>query len=48
MKNTDKKNRFEVPELVIIEFTNQDIITTSSFGDPDQGEGDVFPKGWWH
>ena len=32
MKNTDKKNRFEIPELVIIEFTNEDIITDSVMG----------------
>lgn len=48
MKNKEKKNRFEKPELEIIEFTNSDIITASGdFGDPTPGGGDVFPKGWW-
>ena len=42
----DKKKRFEKPELEIIEFTNNDIIT-QSFGDPDPTKpGDVF-HGWW-
>ena len=49
MKNKDKKNRFEKPELEIIAFTNDDIITKSGdFNDPNPGGGDVFPKGgWW-
>ena len=47
-----KKNIFEKPELEIIEFTNNDIITESGdFNDPNQGANDVFPKpnpnGWW-
>ena len=46
-----KKNIFEKPELEIIEFTNDDIITESGdFGDVNQGGNDVFPKqpgGWW-
>ena len=46
MKNKEKKNKFEKPELEIVEFTNEDIIT-GSFGSPDPGSGDVFPKGWW-
>ena len=42
----DKKKRFEKPELEIIEFTNNDIIT-QSFGDPDPTKpGDIF-NGWW-
>lgn len=42
----DNKKRFEKPELEIIEFTNNDIIT-QSFGDPDPTKpGDVF-NGWW-
>lgn len=45
-----KKNIFEKPELEIIEFTNDDIIT-ESFGDTNQGATDIFPKpnpnGWW-
>ena len=47
MKTKEKKNRFEKPELEIVEFTNDDIIT-DSFEDPDPSGGDVFPKGWWH
>lgn len=45
LENKNKK-KFEKPELEIIEFTNDDIIT-DSFGDPNPGSGDVFPKGWW-
>ena len=48
MKNKNKKNTFKKPELEIIEFTNDDIITESgAFGDPTPGNGDVFPNGWW-
>lgn len=48
MKNKDKNNRFKKPELEIIEFSNDDIITESGeFGRPDHGTGDVFPNGWW-
>lgn len=47
----EKKNIFEKPELEIIEFTNEDIITASGdFGDTNQGPTDIFPKnpfGWW-
>ncbi len=49
MINTDKKKRFEKPELEIVEFTNDDIITESGeFGDPtpNPGSGDIF-NGWW-
>ena len=49
MKNTDKRKRFEKPELEIVEFTNDDIITESGeFGNttPNPGSGDVF-NGWW-
>ena len=47
----ENKKKFEKPELEIIEFTNDDIIT-ESFGDVNQGATDVFPKqnpgnGWW-
>lgn len=52
MKYTDKKKSFETPELTIIAFTNDDIITESGgdFGLTGQGDTDVFPKqpnGWW-
>lgn len=46
MKNKDLKKRFEKPEMEVIEFSNEDIIT-ESFGDPNPGSGDVFPKTWW-
>ena len=45
-KILEGKKKFEKPELEVIEFTNDDIIT-ESFGDPTPGSGDVFPKGWW-
>ena len=41
----DKKKRFVIPELEIVEFTNDDIITLSGeFEDPDYDPtlGDVF------
>lgn len=44
----DNKKKFEKPELEVIEFTNEDIIVTSSggdFGDPDPKPGDI--NGWW-
>lgn len=48
MKNKDLKKIFEKPELEIIEFSNDDIITESDdFGNPTPGGGDVFPKTWW-
>ena len=48
MKNKDLKKMFKKPELEIIEFSNDDIITESDdFGNPNPGSGDVFPKGWW-
>ena len=40
----DNKKKFEKPELEVIEFTNDDIIT-DSFGDPDPKQGDI--NGWW-
>ena len=42
----EKKYKFEKPELEIIEFIMDDIIT-ESFGDPDPdpNKGDVL--GWW-
>lgn len=46
MDKKEKKSIFEKPELEIVEFSNEDIIT-GSFEDPDPGSGDVFPKGWW-
>ena len=44
--NNENKKKFEKPEMEVIEFTNDDIITDSSFGNPDQGSTDVF-HGWW-
>ena len=47
----DKKKKFENPELEIIKFTNDDIITDSGdeesgfFGEPDPSKGDI--NGWW-
>ena len=41
----NKKKLFEKPELEVIEFTNDDIIT-ESFNDPDPTSKDVF-HGWW-
>ena len=42
---TDLKNKkfFEKPEIEVIEFTNNDIIICSGFGepDPDPEKGDV-------
>ena len=49
-KKLDKKKRFENPELEIVEFTNDDIITESGlFGNPDPKEGDINgnSNGWW-
>ena len=51
----DKKKRFENPELEIIRFTNDDIITDSTekveglFGnvEPDPEGGDTFTHDWW-
>ena len=38
----EKKKRFEIPELEIIEFTNDDIITKSGdYGDAGDDEGDI-------
>lgn len=47
--NLDKKKRFENPELEIVEFTNDDIITNSGeFGNTGGDAGDINkPKGWW-
>lgn len=47
--NFDKKKRFENPELEIVEFTNDDIITESGeFGNTGGDAGDINkPKGWW-
>ena len=47
MKNMLKNKKvFKKPELEIVDFTNDDIIT-ESFGSPDPNPGgkDVF--GWW-
>ena len=42
----DNKKKFEKPELEIIEFTNDDIITESGdLGDPNPKQGDI--NGWW-
>ena len=40
----DNKKKFEKPELEVVEFENDDIIT-NSFGDPDPKQGDI--NGWW-
>ena len=46
-KILEDKKKFEKPVLEIIEFTNDDIVTTSGdFEDPTPGSGDVF-HGWW-
>lgn len=44
--NNENKKKFEKPEMEVIEFTNDDIITDSTFGDPGQTSKDVF-HGWW-
>ena len=45
----DNKKKFEKPELEIIEFTNDDIITESGesgdFNNPGHQSGDI--NGWW-
>lgn len=41
----DNKKKFEKPELEVIEFENDDIITDSSFGNPGSQPGDI--NGWW-
>lgn len=41
----EDKKKFEKPELEVIEFTNDDIITDSTFGNPDPEKGDI--NGWW-
>ena len=49
-KKLDKKKRFENPELEIVEFNSEDIIVTSGqFGDPDPKPGDINggSNGWW-
>ena len=40
----DNKKKFEKPELEVIEFTNDDIIT-ESFGCTGKQPGDI--NGWW-
>ena len=44
----DNKKIFEKPELEVVEFTNDDIIT-ESFGDTGWQPGDINgkPNGWW-
>ena len=46
--NPENKKTFIKPELEIIEFTNNDIIT-QSFGNPDSkpGSGGDIWTGWW-
>lgn len=49
-KKLNKKKRFESPELEIVEFTNDDIITSSGeFGNPGPQPGDINGggNGWW-
>lgn len=42
----ENKKKFEKPEMEVIEFTNDDIVTTSGeFGDPGSKPGDI--NGWW-
>ncbi len=42
----ENKKKFEKPELEVIEFTNDDIITESGgFGNPDPKPGDI--NTWW-
>ena len=43
------KKKFEKPELEIVEFTNDDIITESgNFGPQGPQPGDINPiNGWW-
>ena len=46
----DKKKKFEKPELEIVEFTNDDIITESGdFGEVGPQPGDINKptNGWW-
>lgn len=45
----DNKKKFEKPELEIVEFNSEDIIVTSGqFGDPDPKQGDINGfNGWW-
>ena len=40
----EKKKRFENPELEIIQFANEDVIVTSTFGEEDRDpeSGDIF------
>ena len=48
--NMDNKKKFEKPELEIVEFNSEDIIVTSGqFGDPDPKPGDINggSNGWW-
>ena len=45
MKNMlENKKVFKKPELEIVDFANDDIIT-GSFESPDPGSKDIF--GWW-
>ena len=42
----EKKNKFIKPELEVIEFINDDIITESgNLDDPNPQQGDI--NGWW-
>ena len=42
----NNKKKFEKPEMEVIEFTNDDIVTTSGeFGGPGSKPGDI--NGWW-
>ena len=42
----EKKNKFIKPELEVIEFINDDIITESgNLDDPNPSQGDI--NGWW-
>lgn len=48
----DNKKKFQKPELEVVIFTSDDIITTSAFGNPGTEYGDINdpkpnPFGWW-
>ena len=46
----ENKKKFEKPELEVIEFTNDDIITESGgLGETGWQQGDINgkPNGWW-
>lgn len=43
-----EKNRYETPELDIVQFTSEDVITVSGTdNDGNQGEWDPLPNSVW-